>query len=311
MATAPAVTISLVLRILRCMTDKELVKKLNSLKSIKPEADWKVSNRDLLLSQISNSGACDLSPWKTFSINFNSLMRVAVQPAYALGVFALVLVTAGVFGHNAFSSAKPNDSLYIARIISERAKLSTVLNSEDRNKLAVKFALDHAQDISTVLADPTFNNEENKDQVAKLNANFNREIDTAKNRISYLTPKAQAPEIKGVSELDLKEITTTTEADLFAIAGSEKDNKGVQVVENAAIKTAAIKNLTPTTASKSLEIKVATETEEIVSLTTPTSSSALRTEKTDSILDEAKQLSENKDYEKVSEKLREVGELIK
>lgn len=299
------------------MTDKDLIKKLNSLKNIKPEADWKTSNRDLLLSQISNSGAVNLSAWKIFSINFNSFIKAASQPAYALGVFVLLLIGGSLFSHEVLNSAKPNDSLYIARIISERAKLTTVLNTNDRNKLAVRFALEHAQDISNILADSSFNTEENKDQVARLNESFNEEIETAKNKISYLTPK------KVIVEEDKNIIATET--DLFLIAGNDKDNHGLQVVDNvenqkseltiiSPIKKTELVPATPSSTLTKANNEKASTTEnspEDIIVNAPLNISSSSNLITDSILNEAKQLSENKDYGKVSEKLREVGELIK
>ncbi|MFZ4631756.1 MAG: hypothetical protein ACOYL8_00945 [Patescibacteria group bacterium] len=205
------------------MTDKDLIAKLNSLKNINPDSNWMTSNRDLLLSQISNSGARDLSAWQSFVINLSSFAKAASQPVYALGVFVFVLVTGSLFSHQVFGGAKPNDSLYIARIISEKAKLNTMFNSDERNKLAVQFATDHAKDISNVLADPKFNTEENKDQVAKLNESFDKEIDTVKSKISYLIPSAK---------VTVPEEVKATGTDIVSIAGNEKATSGVQVLEN-------------------------------------------------------------------------------
>ncbi len=277
------------------MTDRELIKKLNTLKNIKPEAAWTSSNRELLLSQISNSGARELSAWKMFAINFNSFVKVSAQPAYALGVFLLILVGGGLFSHQVFNNAKPNDSLYIARIISEQAKLSTVFNSADRNKMAAKFSLEHARDISTVLADPNFNTEENKDQVAKLSESFNKEIENVKTRISYLAPKTETVEPKKVDN-------TSAEEDVVSMAGSEKDDRGLQVAEKQPVKA-----VIPVVATNSELVATNSETLSIAPIEISTSSTLT----TSSILDEAKQLSDSKDYQKASEKLQEVSELIK
>ena len=268
------------------MTDKDLIKKLNSLKSLKPDDSFKKSNRDILLSQISNSGARDLSSWQSFSINFTSFMKAISQPAYALGIFLFVILSGSLFSHQIFSGAKPNDSLYIARIVSEKARLNTVMNPSDRNKLAVRFALEHAQDISSVLADPNFNTEANQDQVARLNESFNREIDSARSMISYLSPEKKVSPVSEASSTEASE-------DVFQIAGSEKDEQGLQLFEaNESIAT-------PLVETTSIELE---EVEE---------EAATSSDLTGSILDEAKQFSENKDYQKASEKLREASELIK
>jgi TolA-binding protein len=262
------------------MTDKDLIVKLKSLKNINPDSNWLTNNRDLLLSQISNSGAEVLSPWKNFMINLSSFAKAASKPAYALGAFILI-ITGSVFSHDVFGSAKPNDSLYIARVISEKAKLNTMFNSDERNKLAVQFATEHAQDISAVLADTQFNNDNNKAEVAKLNASFDKEIDTVKTRISYLNQN-QKP-VTPVKD-DKVAVATNTNAntkasDTVSMAGDAKDNKGVEVVE--------------TPAQKAIVAPVEKATS------------------TDAIINEAKQLFDKKDYTKAADKLKEVDELIK
>lgn len=271
------------------MTDKELITKLNSLKNIAPDTNWLANNRELLLSQVSNSGARELSAWSLFVINFSSLAKAASKPAYALGAFVLILLTGSIFSHQAFSSAKPNDSLYIARIISEKAKLNTMLNSDERNKLAVQFASEHAQDISAVLADPQFNTDENKDQVAKLNESFNDEIDSVKTHISYLSPKPAKNNV--INDVN----------DTVSMANSLKDNNGLQVFEDANIKgdqTPVVKATSVLNVDSTL---LASST--LASTSTPVSA--------DSVLDEAKELFEKKDYTKASDKLKEVDEMIK
>ena len=267
------------------MNDKELIAKLNNLKAITPDSDWKSSNRELLLSQISNSGAHELSAWEVFVINFSSVAKAVTKPAYALGVFALVLVTGSLFSHQIFGNTKPNDSLYIARIISEKAKLNTILNLEDRNKLAVQYATEHAQEISAVMADPEFNNENNKDQVAKLNESFNQEINNVKSHISYLSTKVENTNnvIKGA---EVKLVATGT--DTVTIASELKDKDGVQLFE----KTDATPVLNTTTPASSTEI-----------ISTPINA--------DTVLDEAQKLFENKNYDEAADKLKEVDEMIK
>jgi len=267
------------------MTDKELISKLNKLKTITPDASWKTSNRELLLSQISNSGARELSAWEVFVINFKSLAKTAAKPAYALGVFALVLVSGSLFSHQVFGGAKPNDSLYIARIISEKAKLNTMFSSEARNKLAVQYATEHAQEISAVLANPEFNNESNKDQVAKLNASFNQEISNVKSHISYLSTKVENTDNVLKGSENIKKLAATG-TDNVSIASELKDKAGVQLFEKT--------DLTPTltTTTQSLEA-------------TSTVMNA------DSVLDEAQKLFENKNYNQAADKLKEVDKMIK
>lgn len=201
------------------MTEKQLVQKLNNLREIQPDASWLKANRDSLFAQVSNSGAKDLTSWSSFVINFSSLIRTVSMPALAIGSFMLFIIVSSIFSHLLLVNAKPNDSLYIARVISERAKLNTILNTESRDKMAAQFATSHAQDIMTVLSDPTFNN--NEADVAKLNESFKNEINTAKQSIAKV--KTTKPDIASTSNA----VTIATASDEVFSASLIKDEKGV------------------------------------------------------------------------------------
>lgn len=174
------------------MTEKYLLKKLNNAKKISPNEAWLVSNRELFLSQISNSGAEELNPRQSFYINLRSLAKTLSRPAIATLAFLFVLLTSSVFAYKFFSQAKPNDSLYIARVISEKAKLNTVLDSKTRDELAVKFAASHAKEISEVLANPEFNTEDNQAEVDKLCESFAKEIEKVESRMTSLAMLSDA-----------------------------------------------------------------------------------------------------------------------
>lgn len=169
------------------MTEKQLIQKLNNLREIQPNSDWLKANRDSLYSQISNSGAKELSSWSSFVINFSSLAKTVSMPAVALASFLVFILLSSIFSHQLLMNAKPSDSLYIARVISEKAKLNTIFNNENREKMAAQFATSHAQDIITVLSDPSVIRDEA--EVAKLSENFKAEINTAKQSISKLNNK--------------------------------------------------------------------------------------------------------------------------
>ena len=279
-------------RILGCMTNQDLTKKLSDLKHVAPSQEWLEKNRVLLLAQISNSGAETLPAWKVAVINFSSFTRAAARPATAFGAFVLMLLFGSVYSQQIFAQAKPNDSLYIARIISEQVRLNTTFNEATRDKLAVQYASNHAQDITAVLANPEFNKEENKDKVAKLNDSFKAEMETVKQKITRLN---NSPVVNNKEEL----APVVGETDLeIVIADSTKDEKGIQVKEN-----------NPTVAIQPLEAVYKTSgSEEAAATTTPD----VVVDKTDAskMLEEVQQLFEAKDYEKASEKIQEVNQMV-
>lgn len=299
------------------MDNQELIAKLNSLKQINPDQAWLASNRDLLLSQISNSGAENIGLWKAVIINFSSLARTASQPVFALGVFIMLLLSGSLFSRSLFLNAKPNDSLYIARIISEKVKINTTFDSEDRNKLAAQFATEHAQAITTVLADANFNTEANKDQVAKLNSSFKEEVATVQAKMSHLaTPAASQP--INITNPVLKTKNPVATSDLVVMADSVRDKQGVKLIDNPASKKPelSLPDTVKTDLSASLTAKIASSTKINASSTALVSSSSntvldINSNSASQILDEAQKLFDQKNYSQASKKLKEVEEIIK
>lgn len=203
------------------MTDRDLIKKLGNLKEIKPDSSWLKANRDSLYTQISNSGATEQSVWSSFVINFQSILKAASTPAMALGSLMLILLGTSAYSHLLLAQTKPNQSLYIARELSEKAKLNTILNTQEREEMASKFAANNAQDITAVLSDPSFNNEQ---EIAKLSTKFNEEIKTVQKTVAKIEQPA-------VQKIDTP--TTTNNNEAVFIASNEKDVAGLSVAEIA------------------------------------------------------------------------------
>lgn len=285
------------------MTNLDLAKKLKSLKNVAPDRNWLVGNRELLLAQISNSGATDLPVWKVMLINFSSFTQAAARPASAFAAFVLLLVTGGLFSNQFFAQAKPNDSLYIARIISEQVRLNTTFNTEARDMLAVRYASEHAKDITSVLADPEFNKEENQARVEELNNSFKAEVETVRSGISRLSAS------KKMSESAKPQVEVAVETELnVMIAEGDKEGQGIQVQENSLAPQEVplpVSGVSGTSTTDSSLVKTP-PIEEETGIKLPTASS-----EAEKMLEEASQLFDAKDYEKASEKLKEVDAIIK
>ena len=181
------------------MKDRDLLKQLNNLRNIHPDNAWKQSQRDLLLMQISNSAPKELSAWGDFLIVFKNSVKTFSQPAVAFASFVCLMFVSAVFSHNWLNSAKPNDTMYIARVISEKVKLNTVIDREAREKMEAQFASEHATDIATVLADPKFNTPDNQTEVAKLSEDFKKEIETVNVRLTATAPSVVEEQVVSAS----------------------------------------------------------------------------------------------------------------
>jgi len=201
------------------MTDKELLKQLNSLKSIKMDSELKESNKRVLMTQISNTISADfeVKPFNNFFFYVRNILSMSSKPAMVLSGVFLFVVTSLFLGNDFYKDSKPNDSLYIARVISERARLNTVFNNIEREKLEMQFASKHAEDIATLLMDPEFNNEENKEEVAKLSASFRSEIEKVRVNVEK-------------SEIVETEKQVEEQEDTFVFSASNlKDENGIDI----------------------------------------------------------------------------------
>ena len=264
------------------MKNSNLIIKLKSLNNVQPDEKFLKENRELLLAQISNSGQEKLAAWEKILITSENLVRLFSRPAFALGAFVLVLLGANFVSTNILEKSKPNDSLYVARVISERLKVNTTINSESREKLAMTYALRHAEDIATILSDAKYYDEENSDQLAKLSNDFISEVNKVETSISRLSSS-------GKIATEKVEVNNTEVVGEMIIADNSKDESGLEIFipedENEVIEN---------TASSSEEIK-----EEVV-VSSPTSKTT-----------KAKELAENKEFGAAVNELNEVVELIK
>ncbi len=165
------------------MTDKQLLQQLKALKNINLDEKTKQANKDILFSQISNTFIKSEKIVGGYLFNFKNVFSVMSQPLLVVAGIFVFLLSSLVLGSGLYANSKPSDSLYIARVISEKARLNTTFSQSQRDALALKFASDHAKDIATILMDPEFHTEENMAEVEKLNASFQTEISKVKTKI--------------------------------------------------------------------------------------------------------------------------------
>ncbi len=199
------------------MTDRELIKKLNNLNNVKPDESWKASHREILLSQVENtSGDFHVSKMENVWMLTRNFLASVPQFAYASLAIVVFLATGIFFGDRL--PVGPNNSLFIARTISERAKLSTMSDGEAKSRLTVQYASEHAQDIANTLSENK--SDANQDEVAKLNTTFKTEI--AKVKENLPAAKNTDDEVVTIAESDV----ATTGLSVYANPETG-DNKGV------------------------------------------------------------------------------------
>ena len=164
------------------MTEKDLIKKLNSLGQVNIDPDFKARNREILLAQISNSSVdYRRSKVATFFLVINDFFKAQVaQPLAIGGLIVFFFLGVAVYGHNLLPVG-PNNSLFLAKTLSERARLSVAFGAADKARLEKEFALDHLASITASLNDPALNN--NPVAVAKLKDSLKTELSNIKDNL--------------------------------------------------------------------------------------------------------------------------------
>lgn len=284
------------------MENRELIKKLNSLRSIKPDQEWKERNRRILSSQISSSTTATVAEEKKFASIFiltRKFVKTFSAPAWSILFICLIIVLGSVFSVGAARLSKPDSSLYIARIISEKAQLAITFSEEKKAQLGFKFANNHAKDITDILAKTDMNDEENKIRTEKLTQNFKEEINTAKTKLTKLkTP--------GVREdglvLPNEPAEESGDSDVFS-ANLGREDKGMQISGPINPNQETIKQL-DIMAEKDIEAK-ATNTPTATGVSQPDN-----LEDAHKVLEEAEELFNIKDYSGASDKLEEANTIV-
>ncbi len=158
---------------------------------MKADKDWKENSRSFLFSEVKSSVVEneEISLLKRILFSPTTVFSAAVQQAWAVAIIAVIII-GGVFSTQAASqNARPGDSLYLARVLSEKAKVAVTFNKEERVKLDTKLASNRAKDITEVLAEIDSgddSNEESKKKAEKLSESFKEEIETVKKNMEEM-----------------------------------------------------------------------------------------------------------------------------
>jgi len=261
-----------------------------------PDKEWKERNRGILFSQISATAVPTVPETgamiKIFVL-LQRLVRIFSTPAWAVFFVCLLVVAGSAFSVGAARLTKPDSSLYIARIISEKAQLAVTFGEEKKAKLSFRFANDHAKDITEILAKTDPSDEAGKSKTEKLSENFKKEMTVAKTKLK---------EMGALAELEEGD----EETKVFS-ANLKKEERGMQVSEpQPKEEPAAGKNQTDAGIIKTEEEAKATNTPagEI-------SGHSANLGDAYKMLEEAEELLNEKDHSGTLNKLEEANNIVK
>lgn len=295
------------------MKNKELLTQLNNLKNIKPDYAWKERSREILASQISASGyAEDYSrSWLgRLEHKFTSAMpSFLLQPVTTVVLIVIVVLGGGFWGVNASRDAKPGDSLYIAKIISEKTQFALTFSEKSKVRLGISFASNRVRELSQVRLE-----EDSEEQVEKLKEDIKRELGQARERLARI--QSDSADEGGAEKGDEEEPSPIFSATL------NKEDQGMQVYEQESdqkpdeesAEAEPVEQEEPVDVEPAEGPTEATTTDEEPAEATTTAEADVEAEADisdpEQILTEAEEFLDNDDYDSTLEKLDEAGEAI-
>jgi hypothetical protein len=297
------------------MNDRELIKKISSLKSINADSSWKKETRDILLAQASNSTSLNVKmSWIEICLaDIKNLF--SFMPASAWGVACMIFIlVAGSFGFIGVRNSKPGDTLYNAKMLKDKVQLAITFDQEDKAKLDMKLASMHAIEIADVLSDPDSNIANDPKKSEELAQNFTKEINTVKERYSEINKLQNSSTSLGVSASGTKTLAGLSDDGKVGIGGIEKDSSSSKVYSVGAgkddkglqIYDSKDKTILSLSSASSSNIAVAGTSTAI----TVTQNSSSTTENINTTLDKASQSFASKDFSETKNILNQVGQII-
>ncbi len=211
------------------MNDKDLLRRLASLQSVAPDASWVAQNRAVLSSQISNGveyGEIKLGFFASLSLFSKRL----AQPTSIAAMIVIVLAT-GFVGVKASQKSRPGDPLYIAKTISEKARLVAELNEMNKAKLNLEFASQRASELESIAE----TSQADDPRLKELSDSFKNELAAARQRLSTSTKDAPAAKtsITATVEPVTKEETPVAEDEGVTIAETPDVKEEISSVPEA------------------------------------------------------------------------------
>lgn len=217
------------------MNEKELLRNLSALKSVTPSADWVKKNREQLAFQIFNGkepAAIELGWFAQFSLVAHRLL----QPAPIAALIALFFFISGGLGLRAAQKANPDDTLYIAKIMSEKLQGVATIDQDRKAELNLRFAQNRAAEMDELSKNQSPVATEN---AAELKENFKSEIASVRQQLDRINENqakqaAIAAQTQAAAKLSVKAVKKNDKADneedsSLSVADSSKDDKGLDI----------------------------------------------------------------------------------
>jgi len=175
--------------------NKDLIKNLKRISEFeaggRPQEDWLISNRDILMSQIRPATDQRETEYQSAERNYywqyvnNLFQQRLMRPALAVVVlFGLTL------GYNATvsvaNSSLEGDILYTVKTAQERVQLALTFSQEREAKLHIDFAERRLDELNR-LSQQTGDSQKKVKKITKTAANLSKEVSSVKDKLNQIS----------------------------------------------------------------------------------------------------------------------------
>ena len=169
-----------------------VVKKIKSLKRIRPDSSWLLDQKSFLLSEISRDEKKERKPSLVLPLfNFNVLK--ILKPSFAVALVIIILITslATVGVINVAQNSLPGDFLYPVKTALEQTRLTFTPGQENKTKLSIKLATERIDEFTQIINEP-----EKKKDVEKTIKSFTAQIVSIHENVDKLRAEGKAEVLK-------------------------------------------------------------------------------------------------------------------
>lgn len=190
--------------------NKDLIKNLKRISEFeaggRPQEDWLISNRDILMSQIRPATDQRETEYQSAERNYywqyvnNLFQQRLMRPALAVVVlFGLTL------GYNATvsvaNSSLEGDILYPVKTAQERVQLALTFSQEREAQLHIDFAERRLDELNR-LSQQTGDSQKKVKKITKTAANLSKEVSSAKDKLNKISMASVGTALTIAKEID-------------------------------------------------------------------------------------------------------------
>ncbi|MBN1778952.1 MAG: hypothetical protein JW816_01910 [Candidatus Buchananbacteria bacterium] len=168
------------------MTEEKLIKKIKSLKNVKPRSEWQTLNRDFLLSQINQTAEEKSFGWQDYVVAFGSLFRQRLLEPAVVMLLVLGFSVGSSLVVNASFYSLPGDGLYPVKLALESVQIAVSSGDERKVELKIEFAKKRINEFDQIASRSDDQTQEKNDKLAAVVQELQRNVASVQNHINNI-----------------------------------------------------------------------------------------------------------------------------